>query len=367
VKIILFALVPLILSMGILSVIQFSDADSTTPSSKSNSDTAFTAATFADKYNDVLFTGNRVNVVIKVTGESENPDHAKRAKEIRYLQSYVLKFLSFSNAVNVVSNPQENEITAQIDSAWIPILEQRGDVISVTVLDVQKNNTENLDRLPPLKQIKSGIALIDVKCNEGKYVVYKRDRMSAACVTQETENKLIFERGWAALRLGLPATDNLPRDLCSFYQGKWLAEYKECNLLEIPLQCSLLGGVYNECASACRHDPDFPNVICTDNCVEVCSIESSTLEDIKNNPVVEAFYARYDRTGESVRSDHVSYSAGNEVDFLVRMNLYFDDSYDLTHMQFYCYDGGKLQHEVAQEDILDYLQNYHCQTYRLGE
>jgi hypothetical protein len=367
VKIILFALIPLILSMGILSVIQFSDADSTTPSSKSNSDTAFTAATFADKYNDVLFTGNRVNVVIKVTGESENPDYAKRAKEIRYLQSYVLKFLSFSNAVNVVSNPQENEITAQIDSAWIPILEQRGDVISVTVLDVQKNNTENLDRLPPLKQIKSGIALIDVKCNEGKYVVYKRDRMSAACVTQETENKLIFERGWAALRLGLPATDNLPRDLCSFYQGKWLAEYKECNLLEIPLQCSLLGGVYNECASACRHDPDFPNVICTDNCVEVCSIESSTLEDIKNNPVVEAFYARYDRTGESVRSDHVSYSAGNEDDFLVRMNLYFDDRYDLTHMQFYCYDGGKLQHEVAQEDILDYLQNYHCQTYRLGE
>jgi hypothetical protein len=99
VKIILFALIPLILSMGILSVIQFSDADSTTPSSKSNSDTAFTAATFADKYNDVLFTGNRVNVVIKVTGESENPDYAKRAKEIRYLQSYVLKFLSFSNAV----------------------------------------------------------------------------------------------------------------------------------------------------------------------------------------------------------------------------------------------------------------------------
>ena len=273
-KLIIFVFIPLILFIGITHVIPFSNADSTTPSSKLNSDTAFTAATFADKYNDVLFTGKRVTVIIKMVGESENPDQAKKAKEIRYLQSYVLKFLSFSNAVNVVSNPQENEITAQIDTTWIPILEQRGDVISVTVLDVQKNNKENLNQLSPLKQIKSGVALINVKCNEGKHPVYKYNRMRAACVTDETENKLLF-RGWAVLRLGLPATDNLSRDLCYSYQGKWIAEYKECTLLETPLQCSLLGGVYNECASACRHDPDFPNVACTDNCVEVCSIESS--------------------------------------------------------------------------------------------
>jgi len=233
----------------------------------------------------------------------------------------------------------------------------------VATLSISKDTRVHL---PPLKQIKSGVPLIDVKCNEGKHVIYKYTRMMAACVTDETENKLLT-RGWAVLRLGLPATDNLTRDLCNFYQGKWLAEYKECILLETPLQCSLLGGVYNECASACRNDPDFPNVICTDNCVEVCSIESSTLEDIKNNPVVEAFYARYDNSWESVRSDHVSYSAGNEDDFLVRMNLYFDESYDLTHMEFYCFVEGKLQHEVAQEDILNYLQNFHCQTYRTGE
>jgi len=214
----------------------------------------------------------------------------------------------------------------------------------------------------PLKQIKNGVALIDVKCNEGKILVHKYNRMRAACVYPETEGELIFKRGWAVMRLGSPATDNLPRDLCDSYQGKWIAEYKECILLETPLQCSLMGGVYNECASACRNDPDFPNVICTDNCVEVCSIESSTLEDIKNNPVVEAFYAKYDNSWESVRSDHVSYSAGNEDDFLVRMNLYFDESYDLTHMEFYCFVEGKLQHEVAQEDILNYLQNFHCMT-----
>jgi len=60
----------------------------------------------------------------------------------------------------------------------------------------------------PLKQIKAGVALIDIQCNDGKNVVYKRDRMRAACVTQDTENKLIFERGWATMRLGLPATDD---------------------------------------------------------------------------------------------------------------------------------------------------------------
>ena len=50
----------------------------------SNSDAAFTAATFADKYKDVSFTGKRVTVLTNVAGESENTDQAKRAKEIRY-------------------------------------------------------------------------------------------------------------------------------------------------------------------------------------------------------------------------------------------------------------------------------------------
>ena len=39
-KIIIFALIPLILSIGIIPVIPFSNADSTIPSSKSNSDAA---------------------------------------------------------------------------------------------------------------------------------------------------------------------------------------------------------------------------------------------------------------------------------------------------------------------------------------
>jgi hypothetical protein len=213
---------------------------------------------------------------------------------------------------------------------------------------------------PPLKQIKSGVALMDIKCNDGKHVIYKYNRMRAACVTPETENKLIFERGWATMRLGLPATDNLPRDLCNFYQGKWLPEYKECSLLEKPLQCSLLGGSYNECASACRHDPNFPDVVCTDNCVEICKIELFTLEDIKNHPAVKAFYAKYEDANESVRKDHISYFAGSEDDLHVRMNLFFDENYELDHIDFHCYFQREHQFEFPQEDITSKLEKYEC-------
>ena len=178
----------------------------------------------------------------------------------------------------------------------------------------------------PLKQIKVGVALADIQCNDGKHVIYKHDRMRAACVTDATDSDLV-KRGWAALRLGMPATDDIGRDLCEWYDGqwdalprychvlkypllcamaggdvsdgscfipsttgiapivadhvltcksnggKWLAEFNECELFESPELCTDMGGVYDECASACRNVPDYPNVVCTDNCVEVCSFK----------------------------------------------------------------------------------------------
>ena len=178
----------------ILAIIPFSDADSTIPSSKSNSDTAFTAATFADKYKDMSFTGKRVSVVIKVTGESEDIDQAKRVKKIRYLQNYVLKFLSFANAVNVVSSKQKNEITAKIDSAWIPILEERSDVISVTVLMDQKTNKDNFGILPPKKQQAQGRSISEIQCMRDFVLIQKYDD-SPACVKPLTAEKLIH-LGW---------------------------------------------------------------------------------------------------------------------------------------------------------------------------
>ena len=58
---------------------------------------------------------------------------------------------------------------------------------------------------------------------------------------------------------------------CQSNGGQWLAEFKECELFESHEFCEELGGVYNECASACRNAPDYPNLACIDVCVEVCS------------------------------------------------------------------------------------------------
>jgi hypothetical protein len=188
-KLIFFTIFSLILSIGIISGIPVIHAgDSTMPSSKSNLDAAFTAATFVDKYKDVMLTGEKVSVVIKVEGESGNMDQAKRAKEIRYLQSYVLKFLSFSNAVNVISNQQTNEINAQIDSVWIPILEQRSDVISVTIVEIQKNSHAN-NTMSPKKQMKQGVHPEDVVCKKGLDLVIRTNGLPA-CVKPETAEKM---------------------------------------------------------------------------------------------------------------------------------------------------------------------------------
>ncbi|MBI4136628.1 hypothetical protein HY469_01045 [Candidatus Roizmanbacteria bacterium] len=62
-----------------------------------------------------------------------------------------------------------------------------------------------------------------------------------------------------------------PENLCPNSGGTWLPEYNECENIT-QRQCSqLFGGTFNECASACRHDPNYPNVNCIEVCIPVCS------------------------------------------------------------------------------------------------
>lgn len=56
--------------------------------------------------------------------------------------------------------------------------------------------------------------------------------------------------------------------LCAEKNGNWLAEYSECEGVD-PDFCRTYGGNFNECASACRHDPKAE--VCTMQCVPVCS------------------------------------------------------------------------------------------------
>lgn len=59
---------------------------------------------------------------------------------------------------------------------------------------------------------------------------------------------------------------------CQQAGGDWLAEHNECEGVvgnEGESWCTSRGGSYNDCASACRHNPDAD--FCTQQCVFVCS------------------------------------------------------------------------------------------------
>lgn len=58
-----------------------------------------------------------------------------------------------------------------------------------------------------------------------------------------------------------------PEGACLAADNKWIPETSECEGMSRE-QCEKLGGTFNECASACRNDPEAE--ICTMQCVLVC-------------------------------------------------------------------------------------------------
>ncbi|MFQ5573718.1 MAG: hypothetical protein ACE5EJ_05665 [Nitrosopumilaceae archaeon] len=95
----------------------------------------YTASKFVSDYGDDLSKGQKINVLVKVKGEPESHDPVKRAKEIRFLQSAVLKFINFAGAINVKSDTWNNEFSAIVTTSLAQVLEQRSDVISVQVVE----------------------------------------------------------------------------------------------------------------------------------------------------------------------------------------------------------------------------------------
>jgi len=94
-----------------------------------------TASEFVAKYQNQFSEGEKVKVLVKVKGTPTYDDPLKRAKEIRYYQSGVLKFIHFAGAINVISNTQDNQFTAIITSTLAEKIATRADVVSVTILD----------------------------------------------------------------------------------------------------------------------------------------------------------------------------------------------------------------------------------------
>jgi len=99
----------------------------------------YTASKFVSDYGEDLSIGQKIKVLVEVKGEPESENPAKRAKEIRYLQSAVLKFCNFAGATNVKSDSWNNEFTAIVTTSLAKVLEERSDVISVQVIESSSN------------------------------------------------------------------------------------------------------------------------------------------------------------------------------------------------------------------------------------
>lgn len=59
---------------------------------------------------------------------------------------------------------------------------------------------------------------------------------------------------------------------CAQKGGEWYPESKVCEVNSlVGTQCTELGGEFNECASACRHNPEAQ--MCTKQCVLTCTFK----------------------------------------------------------------------------------------------
>lgn len=72
-------------------------------------------------------------------------------------------------------------------------------------------------------------------------------------------------------------------DGCQANNGTWLANYQECEYVSEDW-CQQVGGLFDSCTSACRHDPKAQS--CTMQCVPVCSF-SFELSELEAKTIAE--------------------------------------------------------------------------------
>lgn len=61
------------------------------------------------------------------------------------------------------------------------------------------------------------------------------------------------------------------QEACGLLGGTYIEEHNECEYISEEA-CNFFGGDFKECESACRHDPEYPDVMCTMQCVIVCEL-----------------------------------------------------------------------------------------------
>ncbi|KFM18400.1 peptidyl-arginine deiminase protein [Marine Group I thaumarchaeote SCGC AAA799-P11] len=136
---------------------------------------------------------------------------------------------------------------------------------------------------PPLKQVKFGIPLHEIQCNDERTLIWQKDTLKPACVFHESE--LIFERHWAKMRIGLPAEEITQEKLCLWYADempKYLAPYCAQDFVENELLCiDGRGMIVNEdCEIIGKYDPSTGLPIVENK--EQCDMLDGSWDDKQN-------------------------------------------------------------------------------------
>lgn len=127
---------------------------------------------------------------------------------------------------------------------------------------VPSPSNENLGETPHqacTKEFKPVCGEVEVQC------------VRAPCPPIKTtfENRCLAEKEKAQNIVEGECVDETPNPegACLSFDGNWLDQSQECEGMS-QNQCETLGGEYNECASACRNNPEVE--VCTMQCVQVC-------------------------------------------------------------------------------------------------
>jgi len=149
----------------------------------------YTASKFYADYGTQFAGGDTVRVLVKVVGEPTERNPADQAKEIRFYQAAVLKFILFAGAINIVSDQNENQFTATMTKKLADHISQRSDVISVTILHDSQTYPHGI--MSPKKQMAQGVEPKDVICKSGLELIFKKTDRIPACVKPESVQRLI--------------------------------------------------------------------------------------------------------------------------------------------------------------------------------
>ncbi len=116
--------------------------------------------------------------------------------------------------------------------------------------------------LSPQSQLKLGISVEEIACDNYMIRMKKISDGLPICVTKETSLKLI-ERGYSTENpMSFAST-------CKSNGGKWLEQYYECESVSEQV-CKTMNGNYRECGSMCRHEKN-PDDMCPMGCIQLCT------------------------------------------------------------------------------------------------